>query len=108
MSVEGYNFGHRVYCIEDKNGIFSDWRYFDTNENISDSPKRPCISCGLYQTEKDHDPCIANLKNVDFACCGHGLSEIGSNPYIKESNGKVTRFESREKLIEYCRNNSLI
>lgn len=34
---------------------------------------RPCKACGLRRTAEGHDPCIANLPGVQFACCGHGV-----------------------------------
>ena len=33
-----------------------------------------CNKCHLPRTDKGHDPCIANLPNVKYACCGHGNS----------------------------------
>jgi hypothetical protein len=31
-----------------------------------------CPRCHNYRTDEGHDPCIANLPGVRFACCGHG------------------------------------
>jgi hypothetical protein len=33
-----------------------------------------CLACGRFRTAELHDPCIANLPGVQFACCGHGSS----------------------------------
>ena len=37
-----------------------------------------CAFCGLTRTERGHDPCIAGLRGVLHACCGHGVEE----PYV--------------------------
>jgi hypothetical protein len=39
------------------------------------SDRRPCRRCHLPPTIKGHDPCIADLPGVRFACCGHGFQE---------------------------------
>jgi len=72
----GHYFGHPIYLEnkKDDGGIYSYWRYNDTNELIKESPDRECNHCGKYQTEEGHDPCIANLPGVEQACCGHGKS----------------------------------
>ena len=31
-----------------------------------------CPHCKQDKVEGEHDPCIANLPGVKFACCGHG------------------------------------
>ncbi len=58
------------------------WYFVDTGELVSPDciTDRPCLLCGECQTEKGHDPCIADIPGVDFACCGHGV-EPG---YVKE------------------------
>lgn len=33
-----------------------------------------CLACGCLRTPELHDPCIANLPAVLYACCGHGWS----------------------------------
>lgn len=45
-----------------------------------------CVVCKKRRTEKGHDPCIADLPGVAFACCGHG--GIG---YVCFENGQVIR-----------------
>lgn len=47
-----------------------------------------CKLCKELRTPEGHDPCIANLPGVLYACCGHGL-ESG---YIKFNDGRVLRF----------------
>lgn len=50
----------------------------------------PCPACGAVEpTPEGHDPCIADLPGVDFACCGHGC-QAG---YIAFANGTVIRGE---------------
>lgn len=57
-------------------------------------PQGRCALCGVERTAAyGHDPCIANLPGVEFACCGHGI-EPG---YVKFIDGRVIRghFEAR-------------
>lgn len=48
-------------------------------------PTRRCPACDQPQTPEGHDPCIANLPGVKFACCGHGTK----HGYIVFENGTV-------------------
>jgi hypothetical protein len=45
--------------------------------------ERACAKCGLRRPTSGHDPCIANLPGVIFACCGHGVEQ----GYILFENG---------------------
>lgn len=45
-----------------------------------------CPKCGLKPIG-GHDPCIANLPGVDYACCGHGKEE----GYVKFKSGHTLR-----------------
>lgn len=50
----------------------------------------PCRACGAMEpTPEGHDPCIASLPGVEFACCGHGRGP----GYVAFSNGTVIRGE---------------
>jgi hypothetical protein len=51
-----------------------------------------CHACGLKATKDGHDPCIANLPGVKFACCGHGLRE----GYIWFIDGPIIYFNASE------------
>jgi hypothetical protein len=51
-----------------------------------------CVACGQCRTQEGHDPCIANLPGVLFACCGHG----GNDAYIKFEDGRCLRFDPKE------------
>lgn len=51
-----------------------EWVFIDTQEPIS--KERECRACGVKPSPDGHDPCIANLPNVKYACCGH-YSENG-------------------------------
>lgn len=51
-----------------------------------------CNNCHQVRTPEGHDPCIANLPGVLFACCGHGI-ETG---YIKFEDGRCLRFNPTE------------
>lgn len=46
-----------------------------------------CRKCGLERTPEGHDPCIANLPGVMFACCGHGTQP----GYVMFENGQCLR-----------------
>lgn len=50
--------------------------------------KGKCLLCRKKRTEDGHDPCIANLPGVIYACCGHG-EEKG---YLKFEDGRCLRF----------------
>jgi hypothetical protein len=49
--------------------------------------KRPCAACGMERPANGHDPCIANLPGVKFACCGHGVRD----GYVYFENGIIIR-----------------
>ena len=71
------------------------WKWLDNKKEITDPIDRPCPKCKMVITTLGHDPCIANLKGVEFACCGHG-----SMPgYVKLFDGK------KFFLNEYLRRN---
>lgn len=76
------------------------WFYLDDN-TIADYD-RPCVKCGELPTENGHDACIANLSNVQHACCGHGV-ERG---YIKLLDGTAVEFDvnREDEIINYCKN----
>jgi len=53
-------------------------------------PGNRCSACKEHRTPEGHDPCIANLPGVLYACCGHGNEE----GYIKFEDGRVIRFNA--------------
>lgn len=57
-------------------------------------PGAKCPTCKLERTDEGHDPCIANLPGVAFACCGHGF-QMG---YVCFDNGVVLRATSRRAM----------
>src|SRR3954462_3208827 len=65
----------------EEQGGFVDLR---SRENWKDGK---CKRCGLARTPKGHDPCIANLPGVVFACCGHGENQA----YVVFENGVCIR-----------------
>lgn len=75
--LTGYLMGHQIYLDLMPGVVNTNWRYVDTNESIYDEPntKRLCPKCNKPETEDGHDPCIANLPGVKFACCGHGIQD---------------------------------
>jgi hypothetical protein len=48
-----------------------------------------CVKCGKPRTKEGHDPCIANLPGVKYACCGHGRED----GYICFENGGLIRMQ---------------
>lgn len=88
-----YSRGHSVVSNDGKT-----WEYEDTGENYDDS--RNCVKCGLSPSEDGHDPCIANLPGVKYACCGHGV-EPG---YVSFEDGRVIRgeFDHIERRTNEC------
>lgn len=80
IKILGYNFGHEIYCdtvseTPNGKGVYEVFRYVDTDEIIDGAEPRKCKQCGMYPTADGHDPCIANLPGVKYACCGHGIKE---------------------------------
>lgn len=48
-----------------------------------------CPRCKQRETAQGHDPCIANLPGVMFACCGHGSRR--HKGYVFFENGTILR-----------------
>jgi len=73
--------GHEIYMRSGKT------YYCDNDESTVGTWKdRPCGHCGMHNTAKDHDACIANLEGgVMNACCGHGERK---RAYIQFKDGK--------------------
>ena len=97
MGITTFHRGHKVYALQDSNGVYSDWRYMDGTPIKKE--ERNCLRCKSPHDFKDHDHCIANLPGVKYACCGHGAE----NGYVKLYSGKVITFNTncnREKIIE--------
>lgn len=47
----------------------------------------PCGLCGARRAIEEHDACIANLPGVEYACCGHGVTQA----YVAFVTGHVIR-----------------
>lgn len=87
-STRGYLFGNPIW-YDEKLSIISHgtlhkgwWRYVDNDEITPQKDKgekqdisRKCPLCNQSPRDDQHDPCIANLPGVRFACCGHGRKE---------------------------------
>lgn len=80
--MRSHHFGREAVCLGG-----ADWRYADNMQPIPDVAPHPCGLCGKHEAENGHDPCIANLPGVAFACCGHGVEE----GYVKFENGLILR-----------------
>jgi hypothetical protein len=96
-----YHFGHKIYSksikINENTIKNSPWRFVDTNELIVES-KRKCPKCDKEPTSEGHDPCIANLPDVKYACCGHG---IPNDAYIYFESGEIYRFPTSEEFHNF-------
>ena len=79
-----------------------------------------CRHCNLRIPSNNHDPCLGTLKNVVFACCGHGgpanfertsfddperIPEFYSQAYYVNNKREVRRFASTEDMLEFIKNN---
>ena len=93
--LTAFDFGHPMHIYEDEFTIndrgqrhYSNWRYDDNDvSRDEDTTKRACPMCKMMTTKDGHDPCIANLPGVKFACCGHGQKDA----YISFEDGRMIR-----------------
>ena len=67
MSIFSMDRGHEIEEID------GNWVYVD-NGAICEND-RPCKKCGLPPTPEGYDACLGKLENVQYACCGHGVTE---------------------------------
>lgn len=89
-NAETFIFGHPIY--KDECNI---WRYLSDNNLFYFDKPNPCVKCKKERTKSGHDPCIENLPDVKFACCGHGL--VGMD-YIVLADGKRMSLKNYKKL----------
>lgn len=62
------------------------WRYSDDHSETKGQKLRDCPKCGKNPTDfGGHDPCIAGLPGVEYACCGHGVH----TGYAKFNDGRT-------------------
>lgn len=54
--------------------------------------KRSCKICKKTLTYGKPDPCLGMLPGVEFACCGHGETDMG---YVKFENGICLYFDTQ-------------
>lgn len=99
MKAEYHIFGHAVRWQKKNhpNGECGGWFYVDNGEphvsiegtvaGTEALNPRKCPTCDKYPTDEGHDPCIANLPGVNYACCGHGVRP----GYISFEDGRVIR-----------------
>ena len=75
--------GHTIFIDDDGNSFYDDTgKPFDWDVDVS------CKKCGALPGSNGHDPCIKNLPDVKFACCGHGIDKYA---YIMFNDGKTIR-----------------
>ena len=86
---------HMGYQLISKDG--KSWQYMDGTPFDKNNPAKACRVCHQHQTPEGHDPCIANLPGVAYACCGHGLHEA----YVTLVDGRTIRgeFDKRSEIV---------
>lgn len=100
FEITGYNFGHPIKY----DSVKEEWFYKDGKANTDEVYQElVCPKCNMKPTEKGHDPCIANLEGVKYACCGHGVIDE-EQAYIMYEDGETIRFKTTEDLHEYLKN----
>ena len=65
--VKSHSRGHQIIFINNK------WVYSDNLKSIKS--ERRCVRCGNFPTKDGHDSCFGKMKNVKYACCGHGVTK---------------------------------
>jgi hypothetical protein len=80
MTITTFAFGHKIFSVDGRN-----YFYADNHQAYEDAEPRACPKCKKMPTEDGHDPCIANLPGVAYACCGHGVDDA----YVKFPDGTV-------------------
>lgn len=100
--AEAYNFGNPIFYYKKTNK----WTYPDGKENTEENyQKLVCPRCKLCPTKEGHDPCIANLPEVKYACCGHGIKEDYQLAYVAHDDGKAVYFDTTEEILKYVKEN---
>lgn len=67
--ITSYLLGNKIrWCDASKT-------WLDENGEEPNRAELVCPKCQKKQTKDGHDPCIANLPGVKFACCGHGVDD---------------------------------
>ena len=89
-TMESHLTGHRIYWdLRDQV-----WRYADDHSETDPKDPRDCSLCGRNPSDfGGHDPCIANLPGVKYACCGHGVR----TGYVKFTDGRTIDGHFTEK-----------
>jgi hypothetical protein len=103
LYLVSYDFGHPVKMV------CKDGKFVRDVGVVLDSGGLLCPKCKRKPTRDGHDPCIANLPGVAFACCGHGVESHNVKlPYIKYNNGKVVRFDTTDELLRFVKSEEFI
>ena len=88
--AQAFVYGHPIY--KDSRGI---WRYLEDDGLFNFNIPKPCPKCKQERPKSGHDPCIENLPNVEFACCGHGF--VGKDYVTLKNNSRM----SLKKYLKY-------
>jgi len=89
-----YDFGNSIYfsykeLVDYRDRKINKLSPRDEKGRFISIKKLKCPKCGKKRSKDGHDPCIANLPGVEYACCGHGLPN--KQGYITFENGIVIR-----------------
>lgn len=83
-------------------GNCKEWYFEDGKINNSENySKLICPICNLSPTKEGHDPCIANLPKVAFACCGHGDKKQAYVMFDKDECVVIREDEALEYIKEH-------
>lgn len=78
MTVKSYCRGWATLWLDGQ------WVYAD--DLTSCETERPCVRCEEMPTKDGHDACLGHLPNVEYACCGHGVTTRYERPYSGNQN----------------------
>ena len=67
MAIKSFDRGNEIYFLDGQ------WKYSFDNKIVDH--KRKCSKCGKKPTSEGYDSCLGELKNVEHACCGHGVEK---------------------------------
>lgn len=94
------NLFYRDWGNKSKNRIVDKNEYWADDDTLIKNNPRPCTMCGKGRI-KGMDPCIINLPNVKFACCGHGVKDEYNTGYVSMNDGVRLEFKEYIKKFKY-------
>ena len=94
------NLYYRDYGHNSKNRTVDKNEYWADDDTLKKGNPRPCNLCGKGRVKK-MDPCIVNLPDVKFACCGHGVKGDDNFGYVYMNEGSRFTFKEYIKKFKY-------